>query len=169
MITKTFKTSVFNTSKDSDIFEVTTWQVFTHILLEENSLKFKLNTKNKFYKKNAITLALTLPLLATFPTQSFAQENDADLEKIIVTGTRLSDRSAADSPVPVDIISGEDFRQNSSTDVQDMLRTAVPSFDVNTQPISDAASIVRPANLRGLSPDNVLVLVNGKRDRKSVV
>ncbi len=94
-------------------------------------MKFKLNTKNKFYKKNAITLALTLPLLATFPTQSFAQENEADLEKIIVTGTRLSDRSAADSPVPVDIISGEDFRQNSSTDVQDILSTAVPYPDTN--------------------------------------
>lgn len=132
-------------------------------------MKLKLNTNNKFYKKNAITLALALPLLITLPTQSFAQEDEVDLEKIIVTGTRLSDRSAADSPVPVDIISGEEFRQNSSTDVQDMLRTSVPSFDVNTQPISDAASIVRPANLRGLSPDNVLVLVNGKRRHRGSI
>lgn len=108
-------------------------------------------------------------MLATFPSQAFAQDEEADFEKIIVTGTRLSDRSAADSPVPVDIISGEEFRQNSSTDVQDMLRTSVPSFDVNTQPISDAASIVRPANLRGLSPDNVLVLVNGKRRHRGSV
>ena len=72
----------------------------------------------------------------------------------------MSNRSAADSPVPVDVIGGEEFRQNSSSDVQDMLRTNVPSFDVNTQPISDVATIVRPANMRGLSPDNVLVLVN---------
>ena len=135
-------------------------------------MKIKSNTKHKFYQKNAITLALTLPLLASFATQSFAQENEVEesnAETIIVTGTRLSDRSAADSTVPVDIISGEDFRQNSSTDVQDMLRTSVPSFDVNTQPISDAASIVRPANLRGLSPDNVLVLVNGKRRHRGSV
>jgi iron complex outermembrane receptor protein len=135
-------------------------------------LKLKFNKQNNFYKKNAITLALTLPLLATFPVQSFAQETaeqESDAETIIVTGTRLSNRSAADSTVPVDIISGEEFRQNSSTDVQDMLRTSVPSFDVNTQPISDAASIVRPANLRGLSPDNVLVLVNGKRRHRGSV
>lgn len=132
-------------------------------------MKLKLTKSHKFFQKNAITLALALPLLATFPSQSFAQEEEVELENIIVTGTRLSDRSAADSPVPVDIISGEEFRQNSSTDVQDMLRTSVPSFDVNTQPISDAASIVRPANLRGLSPDNVLVLVNGKRRHRGSV
>lgn len=98
----------------------------------------------------------------------FAQEAD-NTESIIVTGTRMTDRSAGDSPVPVDIISGEDFRQNSSADVQDLLRTAVPSFNINSQPISDAATIVRPANLRGLSPDNVLVLVNGKRRHRGSI
>jgi iron complex outermembrane receptor protein len=97
-----------------------------------------------------------------------AQE-EANLENIIVTGTRMTNRSAADSPVPVDVITGEEFRQNSSSDVQDMLRTNVPSFDVNTQPISDAATIVRPANMRGLSPDNVLVLVNGKRRHRGSI
>ena len=50
-----------------------------------------------------------------------------------------------------------------------MLRTSVPSYDVNAQPISDAATIVRPANLRGLSPDNTLVLVNGKRRHRGSV
>jgi iron complex outermembrane receptor protein len=126
------------------------------------------DNKNKFYKKNAIAIALTMPLMASLPTQINAQE-EAQLEQIIVTGTRMTNRSAADSTVPVDVISGEEFRQNSSADVQDMLRTAVPSFAVNTQPISDAATIVRPANLRGLSPDNVLVLVNGKRRHRGSV
>ena len=72
--------------------------------------------------------------ISAFP--AFAQETE-NTESIIVTGTRMTDRSAADSPVPVDIISGEDFRQNSSADVQDLLRTAVPSFNINSQPISD--------------------------------
>ena len=94
---------------------------------------------------------------------------DADLEEVIITGTRLADRSAADSPVPVDVISGSDMRVNGSTDIQDMLRTQVPSFDINTQPISDAATISRPPNLRGLSPDNVLVLVNGKRRHRGSI
>ena len=98
-----------------------------------------------------------------------AVAQDEGLEEVIVTGTRLADRSASDSPVPVDVISGNDMRSQGSTDLQDMLRTQVPSFDVNTQPISDAATITRPPNLRGLSPDNVLVLVNGKRRHRGSI
>lgn len=115
-----------------------------------------------------VLLALALPATVVFPQQSFAQ-TDEEIEEIITIGTRRADRSAADSPVPVDIISGTALSQNSSSDVQDLLRTAVPSFDVNTQPISDAATIVRPANVRGLSPDNVLVLVNGKRRHRGSI
>ncbi|MDA0631151.1 MAG: TonB-dependent receptor plug domain-containing protein, partial [Proteobacteria bacterium] len=98
-----------------------------------------------------------------------AVAQDEGLEEVIVTGTRLADRSASDSPVPVDVITGTEMRANGSTDLQDMLRTQVPSFDVNTQPISDAATITRPPNLRGLSPDNVLVLVNGKRRHRGSI
>lgn len=112
-------------------------------------------------------LALAVPIAMGLPLQASAQ--DADLEEVIITGTRVADRSAADSPVPVDVISGSDFRATASTDVQDMLRTAVPSYDVNAQPISDAATIIRPANLRGLSPDNTLVLINGKRRHRGSV
>jgi len=90
-------------------------------------------------------------------------------DEIITIGTRRAQRSAADTPAPVDVISGIEFTQNAATDVQDLLRTSVPSFNINTQPISDAASIVRPANLRGLSPDNTLVLVNGKRRHRGSV
>jgi len=88
---------------------------------------------------------------------------------VITTGTRRALRSAADTPAPVDVISNVEFTTNAADDVQDLLRTAVPSYNVNTQPISDAASIVRPANLRGLSPDNTLVLVNGKRRHRGAV
>jgi iron complex outermembrane receptor protein len=111
--------------------------------------------------------ASVLALAVTAAHSVIAQE--ADLEEVIITGTRLADRSAADSPVPVDVISGSDMRVNGSTDIQDMLRTQVPSFDINTQPISDAATISRPPNLRGLSPDNVLVLVNGKRRHRGSI
>ena len=114
-------------------------------------------------------LALAVPALVVFPQQSFAQSGEEMIEEIITTGTRRADRSAADSPVPIDIISGAEFSQSASSDVQDLLRTAVPSYDVNTQPISDAATISRPANLRGLSPDNVLVLVNGKRRHRGSI
>jgi iron complex outermembrane receptor protein len=120
-----------------------------------------------FPRKKLAMLALAVPVAMGLPLQVSAQ--DGDLEEVIITGTRVADRSAADSPVPVDVISGSDFRATASTDVQDMLRTAVPSYDVNAQPISDAATIIRPANLRGLSPDNTLVLVNGKRRHRGSV
>lgn len=127
----------------------------------------------KAIRKGAL-LTLFAPLILVIPQHSFAQQqSDATesgpIEEIITTGTRRTDRSAADSPVPIDVIGGEEFRQNSSSDLQNLLRTAVPSFDVNTQPISDAATIIRPANVRGLSPDNVLVLVNGKRRHRGSV
>ncbi len=128
---------------------------------------------SKFSIYMGVVLALAVPLTVAFPQQSFAQQQNAQqqesIEEIVTTGTRRADRSATDSPVPIDVISGTDFRQNSSSDIQDLLRTAVPSFDVNAQPISDAATIVRPANVRGLSPDNVLVLVNGKRRHRGSI
>ena len=120
-----------------------------------------------FSRKKAAILALAVPVAMGLPVQVLAQ--DGEIEEVIITGTRVADRSAADSPVPVDVISGSDFRDTASTDIQDMLRTSVPSYDVNAQPISDAATIVRPANLRGLSPDNTLVLVNGKRRHRGSV
>ena len=118
-------------------------------------------------RKKLAMLALAFPVAMGLPMQVAAQ--DGELEEVIITGTRVADRSAADSPVPVDVISGSEFRDNASTDIQEMLRTSVPSYDVNAQPISDAATIVRPANLRGLSPDNTLVLVNGKRRHRGSV
>jgi iron complex outermembrane receptor protein len=120
-----------------------------------------------------LALGLISALVVSLPQQTFAQgssaRGDEAIEEIITTGTRRADRSAADSPVPIDVISGAEIRQNSSSDLQNLLRTTVPSFDVNTQPISDAATIVRPPNIRGLSPDQILVLVNGKRRHRGSI
>jgi iron complex outermembrane receptor protein len=86
-----------------------------------------------------------------------------------VTGSRRAARSAADTPAPVDVISGDDFANQGDGDMSNLLRTVVPSYNVNAQPISDAATLVRPANLRGLAPDQSLVLLNGKRRHRSAV
>ncbi|MEM1182814.1 MAG: TonB-dependent receptor, partial [Acidobacteriota bacterium] len=90
-------------------------------------------------------------------------------EEIVVTGTRARPRSVVESMVPIDVISVEDFNSQGGSDVQEKLRTLVPSFNVNAQPISDAATVVRPANLRNLAPDHTLVLVNGKRRHRAAV
>ena len=91
------------------------------------------------------------------------------IEEIVTTGTRARERSVSESMVPIDVISAEDFSNQGDTDLSNLLRTVVPSYNVNTQPISDAATIVRPANLRGLAPDHTLVLVNGKRRHRAAV
>lgn len=96
-------------------------------------------------------------------------EADEPAETIIVTGTRQNNRSAADTVAPVDVVGSAELNNTADSDIGDVLRVSVPSFNVGTQPISDAATLVRPANLRGLSPDNTLVLVNGKRMHRASV
>ena len=90
-------------------------------------------------------------------------------ETVVVVGTRAAPRSATASAVPIDAIPYRDVVSQGASDLSDQLRNVVPSYHVNTQPISDAATIVRPVNLRGLAPDHTLVLVNGKRRHRSAV
>ena len=90
-------------------------------------------------------------------------------EETVVVGTRAAPRTITASAVPVDVLSTESLARQGSTNLQDQLRTVVPSFNVNTQPISDASTVVRPAMLRNLAPDHTLVLVNGKRRHRSSV
>ena len=92
-----------------------------------------------------------------------------ELEGVVTIGTRAKRRSAIDSAVPIDVIGGDEFIKQGVTDLQDLLRNIVPSYNVNTQPISDAGTVVRPANLRGLAPDHTLVLVNNKRRHRAAV
>ena len=90
-------------------------------------------------------------------------------EQLVVVGTRAQPRSVTASAVPIDVIRNEDFVSQGSTDLAEQLRTVVPSFNISIQPISDAATIVRPANLRNLAPDHTLILVNGKRRHRAAV
>ena len=114
------------------------------------------------------SLAISLSLLTMPVIPSFVAAAD-EIEEVVAVGTRRDARSVGDSPAPVDVISGSDIKNQGAVDVDYMIRTLVPSFNVNTQPISDAATLIRPANLRGLPPDNMLVLVNGKRRHRGSV
>ena len=113
-------------------------------------------------------LALVAPGL-TSVAQAQQQGSQEQIEEIITTGTRRAERSASDSSVPVDVISGQEFENMGTADLNDMLKTAIPSYNLERQSISDAATLVRPATMRGLPPDNVLILVNGKRRHRSGV
>jgi iron complex outermembrane receptor protein len=105
-------------------------------------------------------------------TPAFAQDTATDADPgatIIVTGTRASNRTVADSPVPVDVISAETLNSNGSGELNRVLNKVVPSFNFPQPAVSDGSDAIRPATLRGLSPDQVLVLVNGKRRHVSAL
>ena len=124
----------------------------------------------------AYDLTFALPGFVTVVRQGVAPGAALDVrmqaqfeETVVVVGTRAAPRSATASAVPIDAIPYRDVVSQGATDLSDQLRNVVPSYHVNTQPISDAATIVRPVNLRGLAPDHTLVLVNGKRRHRSAV
>ncbi len=110
------------------------------------------------------------------PTESAAPEAEPAApaaedqpEQIVIVGSRRVMRSVLDSPTPVDSIGASDFNAQGPTDMDRLLRSLVPSYNVSAQPISDAATLIRPANLRGLPPDSTVVLVNGKRRHRAAV
>ncbi len=117
----------------------------------------------------AIAVATSLSATAANAQGEGEIVDDSNVDVVISVGTRRSARSAADSPAPVDVIGGNELLNQGDTDLSNLLRTSVPSYNVNTQPISDAATLIRPANLRGLAPDSTLVLVNGKRRHRAAV
>ncbi|REL27973.1 TonB-dependent receptor [Thalassotalea euphylliae] len=121
------------------------------------------------FRAGALALAVGAAL-GTTPAYAF--DDDAaveEVEKIVVVGSRAAPRSIADSAVPVDIVGGDELGKSASSDMLDQLVSSVPSFNVRAQPISDAATLIRPVNLRGLSSDSTLVLVNGKRRHRASV
>ena len=132
--------------------------------------------KYRFFKGRPLPMGIAMALSLSTTSYVFAQndsdegeESDAVAEEVVVTGTRRAARSATESAVPIDVVSGDEFVNQADTDLSNLIRNVVPSYNVNTQPISDAATIVRPANLRGLAPDHTLVLVNNKRRHRAAV
>jgi iron complex outermembrane receptor protein len=123
-----------------------------------------MKTKN-IWKINAIAAAMFVGGIA-LPA---AAETTATLEEVVVVGSRGAPRSVGDSPVPVDVIGSEELGRAASNDLMMQLQAAVPSLNVHLQPISDAASMIRPANLRGLSSDSTLIMINGKRRHRASV
>ena len=87
-------------------------------------------------------------------------------EEVVVLGSRVN-RTALETPVPVDVISAEAVEQMGVSELNQALHYVAPSFNASHQTISDGTDHINPASLRGLGPDQVLVLVNGKRRHTS--
>jgi iron complex outermembrane receptor protein len=113
--------------------------------------------------------ALALPAAAqTVPAPATAPADD-EANTVIVTGTRAVNRTVADSPVPIDVITSEALAASGLGETNKILNQLVPSFNFPQPSITDGTDVIRPASLRGLSPDQTLVLVNGKRRHVSAL
>jgi len=116
-------------------------------------------------------LAATTQLPAYAEDSAARADDDTRLGTVLVTGTRGTARTVLDSPVPVDVLTAEDLKSAgaSSGELGQALQTLLPSFSFPRQSNSGGADHVRAAQLRGMSPDQVLVLVNGKRRHTSAL
>ena len=113
--------------------------------------------------------AATFAQYAVAQTEAAAADAVSVQETITVTGARGKPRSVVDSPVPIDVFDEAAIDDVSFVDTQDVLRVLVPSYTVSRQPISDGATFIRPAALRGLASDKTLVLVNSKRRHRAAL
>ena len=103
------------------------------------------------------------------PAQAQETTEDESAQTIIVTGTRAASRTVENSPVPVDVLTGDAITEGGQVETNKILNKLVPSFNFPQPAIADGSDALRPATLRGLGPDQTLVLVNGKRRHVSAL
>ena len=121
--------------------------------------------------KTGILTAVVISIVAATaaPGTAMAQDDEV-IEEVVTIGSRsMKPRSAADSTVPIDVFSGDEFNNLGGTaDLTDNLKALVPSYTA-TPATGDGAAFVRPTSLRGTASDQTLVLVNGKRRHRSAL
>lgn len=91
------------------------------------------------------------------------------LQELAVIGTRAAERTSTEAPVPVDVLTATEIKQSGRTETAQIIQSLAPSFNFPRATIADGTDHTRPATLRGLAPDQVLVLVNGKRRHASAL
>jgi len=125
---------------------------------------------NKF-RAHSLTLAISLALGSSvaYAAEEKTVKKEADIEQISVLGSRVASRSATESAVPVDIIDAEALTRGGFTELGQSLQATAPSFNFSRTQVSDGSDLFRPATLRGLQPDQTLVLINGKRRHNQAI
>ncbi|HAD13647.1 MAG TPA: ferric enterobactin receptor [Saprospirales bacterium] len=96
------------------------------------------------------------------------ESSDNTLEEVVIsTGSRNTQRTITDSPLPIDILSNNDIRSTGQTSFDRALTYRVPSFNSVQTPVNDATSLLDPYEIRNMGPSRTLVLINGKRKNTS--
>src|SRR4051812_18445836 len=116
-------------------------------------------------------IAAALGVLATpyVLAQDRTAQPDENIDEVVVTGTRVAARTRLESLAPVDVLSTETLTSQATTELAEALSNVAPSLDFPRPSITDGTDHIRPATLRGLAPDQTLVLVNGKRRHQSAL
>jgi len=120
---------------------------------------------------STVALFIAAPAFAQAAPDAAPQQPGAadEASTVVVTGSRFAKRTVADSPVPIDVIGGEQLELSGATETNKILNQLVPSFNFPQPSLTDGTDSTRPATLRGLSPDQTLVLINGKRRHSSAL
>ena len=131
-----------------------------------------MNSRASVPRRRRLSAAIALGLsagVAAIPVQ--AQSPPApgvtQLDQVSVLGNRTQARTVLESPVPIDVLGADDIRSSGYTDISQILQALLPSFNFPHPTTPDGNTHIRSATLRGLSPDQTLVLVNGKRRHAS--
>jgi iron complex outermembrane receptor protein len=121
------------------------------------------------FKSISLGLALIIGSTAALSEENAFAEDIASevIEEVVVTGTRGKPRAVTDTAVPIDVFSSDEIQRVSHSDMQDILQTLVPSYNVSRLPLNDGRTFIRPPTLRGLPSDKTLVLVNSKRRHRA--
>ena len=117
----------------------------------------------------SVTALLASPVIAQNVGPAPDGEGGDDLEGVVVIGSRAQGRTVTETSVPVDVFDSNVLNTQAPADMNNVLRNLVPSFNVAQFPLSDGSSFIRPPNLRGLPPDEILVLINGKRRHRAAL
>ncbi|CUI06256.1 TonB-dependent receptor plug domain-containing protein [Massilia antarctica] len=117
-------------------------------------------------KKHVLALSIAALFATGAAIAQDAAPNDAT-NTVVVTGTRVANRTALDTASPVDIISAESLKNSGTTEINQALAVALPSLNFPRPGLADGTDTIRPATLRGMAPDQTLVLVNSKRRHAS--
>ncbi|MFT7008374.1 MAG: iron complex outermembrane receptor protein [Colwellia sp.] len=129
-----------------------------------------LNNDNNDSEDPALVATLSEANLSNTSKNEEKNANEKiEAERIHIIGSRRINRSPSDALAPLDIINKQSLTARGNNDILSTLSNVVPSYNVTQEAISDAGTMVRPANLRGLPTDSMLILVNGKRRHRSGV
>jgi iron complex outermembrane receptor protein len=140
-----------------------------------NLMHFNINVsiKNQLEQKMNTMLSESTPSTASNYIYADNTKNSPsktiEAERIQIIGSRRMNRSPSNALAPLDIISKQDLKHRGNSDIISTLSNVIPSYNASQEAISDAGTMVRPANLRGLPTDSMLILVNGKRRHRSGV